>query len=211
MRKFVVAALALVTASAAVATASATDRQGNLPKAQIATAKITICHKTASATNPYRRITVSGRAMTNPRSASGRLLRGHMRHEGDVVMAGSTACPTGVLAGKGGAILRTRLGAVGGASGSGTAFVRVRGTQVCYVLHVRGTTVPLLAAHIHQTSTGGNIVVPLSVPENPNAATVGCVTITQALAQSILANVADFYVNVHTTGGTVILTGTLSK
>ena len=176
-----------------------------------APAKITICHNTGSATNPYRRIVVSARALTNPKSQSGRLLRAHLRHAGDVVMSGAVACPTGVLRGSGGTILRAKLEPAGGADGSGTAFLRIKETQVCYVLKLSGTTAPLTASHVHQTSTGGNIVIPLTVPTNPNAAAVGCVQITQTLAQTILANTSDFYVNVHTTGGTVILTGPLTR
>jgi hypothetical protein len=176
-----------------------------------APSKITICHNTGSTTNPYRRIVVSARARTNPKSQSGRLLRAHLRHAGDVVVSGDVACPNAVLRGSGGTILRAKLEAVGGAVGSGTAFLRIKGTQVCYVLKLSGTTAPLTASHVHQTSTGGNIVVPLTVPANANAAAVGCVQIAQTLAQTILANTSDFYVNVHTTGGTVILTGPLAR
>ena len=208
MRKAFLAVVAGVAAAAFATSAAADDRAQTTAQAQ---AKVTICHSTGSMTNPYRRIVVSARAWANTKSRSGRLLRAHMRHAGDVVIMGQAACPPALLAGTGGTILRATLGSVGGAAGSGTAFLRIKGTQVCYVLKLSGTTVPLTAAHVHQTSTGGNIVIPLSVPENPNAAATGCTTVTQALVQSILANVADFYVNVHTTGGTVILTGTLRR
>lgn len=48
--------------------------------------KITICHATGSETNPYREIRVSVNG-----------LNGHDRHEGDIVPAPETGCPTTLL------------------------------------------------------------------------------------------------------------------
>ena len=45
--------------------------------------KITICHATSSAKNPYNEITVS---------ISG--LNGHDKHEGDIIPAPAGGCPT---------------------------------------------------------------------------------------------------------------------
>jgi CHRD domain len=208
VKRLLIGVVVAVLSGAVAAEAAAVSAAGE-PYA--AAPKITICHNTGSTTNPYRRIVVSARARTNPKSQSGRLLRAHLRHAGDVVVSGDVACPNAVLRGVGGTILRAKLEAVGAAVGSGTAFLRIKGTQVCYVLKLSGTTAPLTASHVHQTSTGGNIVVPLTIPANANAAAVGCVQITQTLAQTILANTSDFYVNVHTTGGTVILTGPLAR
>ncbi len=50
-------------------------------------AKVTICHRTASATKPYVKITVSTRAA----------LRGHQRHPGDIMPAPASGCPTVAL------------------------------------------------------------------------------------------------------------------
>jgi hypothetical protein len=57
--------------------------------------KILICHKTHSAHHPYARITVSSRSILNPMAHSGKLLRGHLRHAGDIFMPGGSSCPTG--------------------------------------------------------------------------------------------------------------------
>lgn len=48
--------------------------------------KITICHATGSETNPYREIRVSVNG-----------LNGHDQHEGDIVPAPETGCPTSIL------------------------------------------------------------------------------------------------------------------
>jgi len=46
--------------------------------------KITICHKTGSAKNPYVEITVSDDATAD----------GHTNHEGDIIPAPAGGCPT---------------------------------------------------------------------------------------------------------------------
>jgi hypothetical protein len=46
--------------------------------------KITICHKTGSAKNPYTEITVSNDATMD----------GHSTHEGDIIPAPEGGCPT---------------------------------------------------------------------------------------------------------------------
>jgi hypothetical protein len=48
--------------------------------------KITICHKTGSAKNPYVEISVSANAVTN----------GHGTHDGDLIPAPEDGCPTTV-------------------------------------------------------------------------------------------------------------------
>jgi hypothetical protein len=165
-----------------------------------APARVTICHRTGSASNPYRRITVSSRALANPRSTASNVVRGHLRHTGDIVMPGAPACPSAAPAagaGQGGASLEATLTAVQGASGSGTFSARVqmgRG-QLCYTLTVTGLA-NLTGAHIHRASTGA-IVVPLTTPTGGSSS--GCVTVERSLLQEILASPAAFYVNVHTT------------
>jgi hypothetical protein len=160
--------------------------------------KITICHKTGSTTNPYRRITVSSRAVTNPNSQSGKVLRGHMGHVGDLLMPGASACPAGAAKGQQGVKLTATLQpAAPATTGSGTATVTIQlgKEQLCYTLTVSGLT-GVTAAHIHRGSTGA-IVVPLTAPTSGTSS--GCVTVAKALLKEILANPAAFYVNVHTT------------
>jgi hypothetical protein len=157
--------------------------------------RMTICHKTGSASNPYRRIMVSSRALTNPKSQSGKLLRGHMRHAGDIVAAGTAECPSAGAASQGGK-LSAALRPVQGATGSGNAtFTVAMGQQrICYTLTVTGLT-DVTAAHIHRGTTGA-IVVPLTAPTTGSSS--GCVTVERSLLQEIVRNPGAFYVNVHT-------------
>lgn len=158
--------------------------------------KLTICHKTGSSTNAFRRISVSSRAWTNPNSASGHTLRGHMRHAGDMVIAGVSACPAG--AGKTGQVVRltANLQPVSGATGSGSATVRIRLNkgELCFTLTVTGLA-NVTAAHIHRVSTSA-VVVPLTAPTSGSSN--GCVNVASSLLQEIATNPGAFYVNVHT-------------
>jgi hypothetical protein len=158
-------------------------------------AKITICHKTGSTTNPYRRITVSSRAVTNPNSSSGKVLRGHMGHTGDLLMPGTAACPSGTQTDQG-VKLNANLQPVQGATGSGSATVTIRigKSSLCSTLTVNDVA-NVTVAHIHRVSTGA-IVVPLTAPTTGTAS--GCTTVERALLQEILRDPAAFYVNVHT-------------
>jgi CHRD domain len=158
--------------------------------------KITICHKTDSATNPYRRITVSSRAVSNPKSTSGKVLRGHMGHSGDLLLPGASACPSAAPGQNQGVKLSADLRPVQGASGSGSATVTIRlgQPQLCHTLTVSGLT-NVTAAHIHRASTGA-IVVPLTTPTS--GASSGCGTVDKALLREIVASPGAFYVNVHT-------------
>jgi hypothetical protein len=197
---------AVVTGTAACPPANATPSPTSTPAT-----KVTICHKTGSTTNPYRRITVSSRALSNPNSSAARTLRGHMGgHAGDIALAGATACPSGTPSQQQGVKLSANLRPVPGASGSGSTAVTIRVGQstLCYTLSVTGLT-NVTAAHIHRVSTGA-IVVPLTAPTTGTSS--GCVTVERALLREIVANPAAFYVNVHTStheGGQV--QGTLSR
>jgi hypothetical protein len=81
---------AIVGGAAACPPTTATPSPSSTPPARIA-----ICHKTGSAMNPYRLIMVSSRAVTNPNTSSGKILRGHLRHTGDLLLPGAAACPSG--------------------------------------------------------------------------------------------------------------------
>jgi hypothetical protein len=183
----------IVIGTGACPSASLTPQRTSTPPA-----KITICHKTGSSTNPFRRITVSSRAWTNPNSASGRTLRGHMRHSGDLLIAGASACPAGAGKTDQGVKLTASLQPVSGATGSGSATVTIRlgKGELCYTLTVTGVT-DVTAAHIHRGSTSA-IVVPLTAPTSGSSS--GCLSVDRTLLQEILNNPGAFYVNVHTTG-----------
>ena len=180
---------AIVIGTAACPSPTATPSPSSTPPTKIA-----ICHATGSLANPYRRIMVSSRAVTNAKSASGKILRGHMRHVGDLLLPGASACPSGT--GQQGVKLTANLQPVQGATGSGSATVRVRsgGVSLCYTLTVTGLT-NITAAHIHRVSTDA-IVVPLTAPTTGTSG--GCVTVDKALLREILRDPGAFYVNVHT-------------
>jgi CHRD domain len=156
--------------------------------------RITICHRTGSSANPYRRITVSMRAVMRPASAAGVALRAHTRHNGDIMFPGTTPCPTGTpnLPGR----LSANLQPVAGATGSGTATftVRLGRSELCYTLTVTGLT-NVTAAHIHRVA-GGAIVVPLNAPTTGTSS--GCTGVDPALLRQIVETPGAFYVNVHT-------------
>lgn len=156
--------------------------------------KITICHKTSSTATPYRRITVSSRAMTNPNSPAGKILRGHMSHSRDILLPGATPCPSGTQTQT--KLTATLQPAVAGATGSGSASftIRLGKSELCYTLTVTGLT-NVNAAHIHRVSTG-DVVVPLTAPTSGSAS--GCMTVAKALLQEIVSKPGAFYVNVHT-------------
>lgn len=87
---------------------------------------------------------------------------------------------------------------VGDLDGTGTATFRINAGQrrLCYTLSVSGI-LPATAAHIHFAPAGspGPVVVPLAAPTLGTSS--GCVTISRALAQNIIRNPEDYYVNVH--------------
>ena len=181
---------AIVVGAAACPTPTATPTPASTPAT-----KVTICHKTGSATTPYRRITVSSRAVTNPNSPAGKTLRGHMGHTGDLLLPGANACPAGTQSQ--GIRLTATLTPVQGATGSGSASFRVRpgAGSLCDALTVSGLT-NVIGAHIHRGSTAA-IVVPLSAPIAGTSS--GCVTVDKGLLKEIVGNPGGFYVNVHTT------------
>jgi hypothetical protein len=178
------------------------------PASNVTPTRITICHRTGTSANRYRRITVSMRAVMRPASAAGVALRAHARHNGDILFPGATPCPAGTpnLPGR----LSANLQPVAGATGSGTATftIRLGRSELCYTLTVTGLT-NVEAAHIHRVS-GGAIVVPLNAPTTGTSS--GCTGVDPALLLEIVQTPGAFYVNVHTASfpnGQV--QGTLSK
>lgn len=183
---------AVIPGTAACPAASVTPSPTATPPA-----KITICHRTGSATNPFRRITVSSRAVSSLTTAAGAVLRGHLRHTGDLILPGAPACPRPTTVPGNQVKLDATLTPVEGATGSGTfdATLRLRDNELCYELSVTGLT-SITAAHIHRLSDA-SIVVPLTTPTTGTSS--GCVTVASALLQEIAATPGAFYVNVHTT------------
>jgi hypothetical protein len=183
---------AVVVGTAACPPASTTPAPTSTPAT-----KITICHKTGSSTNPYQRITISSRAVTNPNSPAGKTLRGHKGHTGDLLMPGTTACPSGGQQDQGARLTATLRPVPGATSGSGSATftIRLGQTTLCYTLTVSGLA-DVTAAHIHRGSTAA-VVVPLNTPTTGTSS--GCTTVERALLREILQNPGAFYVNVHST------------
>jgi len=78
-------------------------------------------------------------------------------------------------------------------------------TELCYSISVKRIE-PATAAHIHEGVAGKNgpIVVTLAAPTDGTSSS--CVTASKGLVADILADPAEYYVNVHNaeyTGGAV--------
>lgn len=84
-----------------------------------------------------------------------------------------------------------------GSSGTATVDVNSATGQICYTLSVSGLT-PATMAHIHKAAAGtaGPVAMVLTTPDASGNAK-GCGTDAK-LAKAIVANPADYYVNVHT-------------
>jgi CHRD domain-containing protein len=173
-------------------------------------AKTTICHRTASKTNPYVRQTVAGKA-----------LRDALKRPADIVPAPRAGCPKTLLTPTSGgrAFAAAMTGNVETPAGdpvaTGTATFRLRAgqAQVCYQIAAKNLP-PAVAAHIHHGDAGaaGPVVVPLTTP-NAAGASRGCATAARSVVKAILADPGSFYANVHTAefpGGAIRgqLTGT---
>jgi hypothetical protein len=164
--------------------------------AHIRAAKTTICHRTASKTNPYVKQTVSGKA-----------LRDALKRPADIVPAPAGGCPKTVLtATTGGRPFAVALTGnvetpAGDPVATGTAVFRLRAGQgqVCYQLSAKNLATPAAAAHIHRggASVVGPVVIPLKTP-NAAGASSGCAPAARPLVKAILAAPASFYANIHT-------------
>ena len=159
--------------------------------------KVTICHATASSTNPYVLIRVS---------KSG--LKGHMHHPGDIIPTPKEGCPeTPMTPTQGGIALTATLTGTaevpgpGDTNGSGQATIRVTAGEgrLCFQLKATDITLPAAAAHVHvgTAAVAGDVVVPLTAPDATGNAS-GCVTVNRTLVTAILTNPGGYYVNIHT-------------
>jgi hypothetical protein len=159
-------------------------------------AKTTICHRTASKTNPYVKQTVSGKA-----------LRDALKRPADIVPAPAGACPKTVLtATTGGRPFAVAMTGnvetpAGDPVATGTAVFRLRAGQgqVCYQISAKNLATPAIAAHIHRggASVVGPVIIPLGTP-NAAGTSSGCSPAARPLVKAILAAPASFYANVHT-------------
>jgi hypothetical protein len=201
MKSFVLLVAALAALAVALTSASArTD------------AKRAICHRTASSTNPYKRLLVTPAQ-----------LRAHLKHPADIIPAPRGGCPRTLLASNGGTAFNVTL--TGEAESpaadpvaTGTATVRLRAGQgqLCYKVAASNLSGPAAAMHIHKAAAGasGPVVVPLATPGADGKAG-GCAAVARSLVAQILGAPASFYLNVHTgefPGGAIRgqLTGTSS-
>jgi CHRD domain len=103
-----------------------------------------------------------------------------------------------------------------GPSGIARISVNPGQQEVCYDIETVGVTVPIIAAHIHVLATRKIAVTlfgPPSFPQPPNpfaSSFSGCVVADRDTALAILMNPSEYYVNLHTTGLTDVMKGTLS-
>jgi hypothetical protein len=87
----------------------------------------------------------------------------------------------------------------GDPDGSGTAAVKMRGTEVCY--DIKWTGIDATMSHIHKAPAGtnGDVLVPFFANESPLEASSksGCVEAKASVVKAITANPSNYYVNVH--------------
>ena len=104
----------------------------------------------------------------------------------------------GALQKGGNSLHATLLGKVelpkGDPDGSGTAEVKINGTQVCWEIKAAKVGA-LMAAHIHKGGPG--VAGPVVVPFGKTYKSKGCTTASAALAAAIKKRPSAYYVNVH--------------
>ena len=87
----------------------------------------------------------------------------------------------------------------GDPDGSGTAAVKMRGTEICY--DIKWTGIDATMSHIHKAPAGtnGDVLVPFFANESPLDASSksGCVEAKASVVKNITANPSNYYVNVH--------------
>lgn len=89
----------------------------------------------------------------------------------------------------------------GDSNGAGLFEARVNpGTErICYTLSASSID-PATAAHIHKGSAteAGDVVLTLDTPDGDDDDSEDCQDIDRGLAQALIQNTGDYYVNVHT-------------
>ena len=121
-------------------------------------------------------------------------------------LAGAASAARLDVADHGGSPLSTTMtGAAevpGDPDGSGTAKLIINPGQreVCWEITAQDITLPATAAHIHVGAVGtappDNVVVTLSAPDSSGFSS-GCTIVERELAEAILENPENYYVNVH--------------
>ncbi len=164
--------------------------------------KVSICHKTSSATRPYVLVKVTPAVAAK-----------HVLHHQDVMPVPEAGCRSlqALTPTRGGVRLAADLT---GTAGSGTATIRLRPGQgtVCFRFTGLPAGFSFDAAHIHRESNTGPIVVPLTSTGTTSGCVVaGSAATARALVREIVRDPAGFWVNLHDAGGTVILSGQLSR
>jgi hypothetical protein len=86
----------------------------------------------------------------------------------------------------------------GDRDGHGFFAYEIDGTNFCYTLRW-GRVTTATAAHVHvgPRHTAGPVVIPLSVGDGSGSTVSECTTISQELADAIVASPKAYYVNVH--------------
>lgn len=84
-----------------------------------------------------------------------------------------------------------------GGSGSATVTPDPEAGQLCFTLEVEGVE-GAAAAHVHEgaADVAGPVVVPLETPA-ADGSVEGCTEVEASILESIVADPASFYVNVH--------------
>lgn len=86
----------------------------------------------------------------------------------------------------------------GDPDGTGTAKITADATtnRVCFELTTQGIVRPT-AAHLHRGGAGvaGPVVVPFDAPTSGESK--GCVSVDKTIAAGVIADPADYYVNIH--------------
>jgi hypothetical protein len=156
-----------------------------------AVVKKPVCHRTSSATAPYKKINEAPAKIN--------------AHPADIFPVPKGGCPKTLLATTGGTAFNvTMIGDAetpkGDPVGNGTATIRLRQGQgqACFKLAAKDLPAAV-AAHIHSGAAGaaGPVVIPLKTPGDDGTSS-GCTNAARTLVASILKNPANFYVNVHT-------------
>jgi LPXTG-motif cell wall-anchored protein len=96
----------------------------------------------------------------------------------------------------------TEVPGPGDTDGAGTAMVTIDTTknEACYDLTVTNITLPAAASHIHKAAAGasGPVVIPFDPAPGADGKAAACVSGDAAVLADIVANPANYYVNVHT-------------